>query len=217
MEWSAQYQVCTADADCWSLADLLIMIPPNDLKHVERQFIEQKTQKFKHFRFPVAFAANLQQVVILRTVIRLQGSLDCNPPGKNSLYASKEIDLSPSYMPRLDRPYEEEPYPSWHRVWVSPNDKYLAVTKRRGKPEIVRENSTGLWSVTIWRDESQGKKPFYQPFREIYVNNTNLLTDGHLLFHPTLPLLVVSGDIETLIWSFESRGNAISINPFAGS
>ena len=195
---------------------MLILISPDDLKHVKHQYIDQETQQLKHFRFPVAFAANLQQVVILRTVIRLQGRLDRNSLGKDSLYASQEIDLSPSHMPRLNRPYEEESYPTWFRVWVSPDDKYLAFTKRRGKPEIVRGSSTGLWSVTIWRDELRGERPLYQPFREIYVNNTNLLKDGYLAFHPKLPLLVVSGDIETIIWSFGSGGNAISINPFAG-
>ena len=214
LRWSAQYQVRTVEADSLSLADLTIAIPPIDLQYIERQLLEGNTQKLKTFRFPIAFSDDLKQVVILRALIRLQGDLDSDSPSKMSLYTSQEIDLCPSYMPRLDRPYEEEPYPSWYRIWSSSDEKYLAVTKRRGKPEVVRDTPWGLWSVTIWKEASRGEKPLYQPFQEIYVNNTNLLKDGYLSFHPKLPLLVVSGDIETLVWSFESGGNANSKNLF---
>ena len=214
--WSAQYQVRTVEADSLSLADLTIAIPPIDLQYIERQLLKGNTQKLKTFRFPIAFSDDLKQVVILRAVVRLQGRLDSDSPSKIFSYTSQGIDLCPSYMPRLDRPYEEEPYPSWYRIWLSSDEKYLAVTRRRGKPEVVRETPWGLWSVTIWKDGSRGEKPLYQPFQEIYVNFTNILKDGYLSFHPKLPLLVVSGDIETLIWSFERRGNANDKSLFRG-
>ena len=151
LRWSAQYQVRTVEADSLSLADLTIAIPPIDLQYIERQLLEGNTQKLKTFRFPIAFSDDLKQVVILRAVVRLQGRLDSDSPSKIFSYTSQEIDLCPSYMPRLDRPYEEEPYPSWYRIWLSSDEKYLAVTRRRGKPEVVRETPWGLWSVTIWK------------------------------------------------------------------
>ena len=216
LRWSAQYQVRTVEADSLRLADLTIAIPPIDLQYIERQLLEGNTQQLKTFRFPIAFSDDLKQAVILRALVRLQGRLDSDSPGKIFSYTSQEIDLCPSYMPRLDRTYEEEPYPSWYRIWLSSDEKYLAVTKRRGKPDVVRETPRGFWSVTIWKDGSRGEKPFYQPFQEIYVNSTNLLKDGYLSFQPKLPLLVVSGDIETLSWSFERRGNANSKSLFRG-
>jgi hypothetical protein len=89
----------------------------------------------------------------------------------------------------------------------SPNGKYIAVAKRRGRPEVVKNWPWGVWSLTIWKDDClTADDPNFQAVAEIRVHSTNLLKDGYVVFHPYKPIVAVSGDIETVIWNFADVG-----------
>lgn len=212
LQWSAKYQIRSIAGDSVPQANFEIHIPAKDLQHVERQCLDSRQKLHPTFQFPVSFGGNLEQLVVLRSVVRSRAVAYHSLDSRQRHYTFQELDLSPKIFPRLDRPYEEEEYPSWYRIWLSPNGHYLAVSKRRGKPDVVRNNPVGYWSVAVWKDESlPHQEPHFVPLHEIYLNSANLAKDGSLAFHHRLPLLVVSGDLETVLWNFGSPGNRYCI------
>jgi hypothetical protein len=118
------------------------------------------------------------------------------------------IDLSPTHV--LSHKYsvsEEEEYPRWYKLLFSPNGKYIAVAKRRGRPEVVRNSPWGVWSLTIWKDDCPTvDKLNFQVVAEVRAHTTNLMRDGYFPFHPYKPMVVISGDVETVIWNFRDIG-----------
>ena len=199
MKWSARYHVRTLETKPANLVNLLFHISSDDLQHFQEQL--------PSFHFPVTFSADLQQVVLLHTLFRLHRGSGQTPHEQNPPCSCQEIALSPQTILRRDCSYEEEVYPTWYRVWLSPNSKYMAVTKRRGKLDIIKASAWGVWSITIWVDHSSpDQKPNYQALCEISVNSTNLSQDGFLAFHPYYPLVIISGDIETILWNFDGTG-----------
>ena len=204
-----RFRVSDIDNAAEPMVDVNAPIPDEDLQHI----IKAKHALSSQFQFPLAFGHDLQEIVVLHTVIRPYLMLEAYSRLPMRSFYSQKIDLAPKGISRLERPYEEAEYPAWYRVWTSQARRYLAVTKRRGKPEIVKHNSWGVWSLTVWEDGSQAdQEPSYVPFGEIYLNTTHLGKDGFVAFHPTLPLVVASGDIEAVCWNFKSQSKSPSVS-----
>lgn len=61
----------------------------------------------------------------------------------------------------------------------------------------------GLWLLTVWNDVAPGTSvPKFTPLAATTAYISDSLTDGTIAFHPTEPLLIVSGDIEIFVWAF---------------
>ena len=217
VSWSVRYRVNAIDNAAKSLVDIDVPVPGDDLRHiVTPELLEDSPES--RFQFPLAFGTDLQEIVVLHTVIRPRPALAAYSGETIRLLDSQTIDLAPKGISSLERPYQELKYPRWYRIWMSQTRRFLAVTKRRGKPDIVEHNPWGVWSLTIWEDISQADQgPSYQPLGEIYLNTTHLGKDGFLAFHPTLPLVVASGDVEAVCWTFKSKGkpSATLLKPWA--
>ena len=201
---SVRYRVNAIDNAAQSLVDIGVPILNDDVQHIQPQLLQSLPSCA--FQFPIAFGIDLQDIVVLHTIIRARQASGVYSGEVVRRFDSQSLDFQPPGIPRLKREYQEAEYPAWYRIWLSPARHFLALTKRRGKPEIVTQYAWGLWSVTVWRDKSQPHQgPLYEPLGEIYLNSTHLGKDGSIAFHPTLPMLVASGDIETVCWNFESQ------------
>ena len=211
VKWSVRYRVNRIEDATESTVDIDVPISNDDLRHIKPHLLQSTPSS--EFQFPMAFGTDLQDIVVLHTVIRPRQVWEAYLGGAVQRFDCQKIDFSPTEISRLKYSYREAEYPTWYRIWLSPTRRFLAVTKRRGKPDIVASYPWGVWSVTIWRDGSQPHQgPLYKPLSEIYLNTTNLGKDGFLAFHPTLPLLVASGDVETVCWTFEGRSE-LPISP----
>lgn len=173
-------------------------------------------------RFPIAFCANLQQVAILSTVVRIHRDTETSSKDaidQNYSHSTQSIDLSPHNVPLMNSVLEpsrmaEDGYPRHYRIAFSPDGKYLVVVKLASCPgaESLRH---GLWFLTVWEDIALGASvPDFTPLAANTAHSTDLLPDGTVVFHPTEPLLIVSGDVETFVWAFDpndkSKMNLVS-------
>ena len=208
--WSIRYRVSAIEDSAESLVDIDVPVSNDDLRHIAKPELLQDSPLCE-FQFPMAFGIDLQEIIVLHTIIRPRQASVAYPGDAVRLFDCQTIDFAPKGISSLERPYQEAEYPAWYRMWLSPARRFLAVTKRRGKPEVVAHNPWGVWSLTIWEDESQPNQgPSYRPLSEIYLNTTNLGEDGFLAFHPTLPLVVASGDIEAVCWNFKGQSKHLT-------
>jgi len=204
-EWVARYRVHELGGSNPFLSQFDFNIPQSELSH-----LYQHANGY-NMSFPIAFCANLQQVAILSTVVRIYKdteTLSEDAIDQDYSHSTQSIDLSPHNVPLMNSVLEpsrmvDDGYPKHYRIVFSPDGKYLVVVKLAS---CVGAQSFryGVWFLTIWEDIAAGANiPNFMPLAATTANSTDLLPDGTVAFHPTEPLLIVSGDIETFVWPFD--------------
>lgn len=174
-----------------------------------------------NFRFPVAFAPNLQRIAILRTLFCVEedGSLH-----QQSIYVPLPQSM-PSSIPRkrkkwsLQRwkknvvetehpPQAPAPKPRFYKLKFSPCGQYIAHAERQ---DDKNEFSQGHWNFTIWKKESLDASGAHASswvrlakLCDIY---GDFLHDGNFAFNPQFQMLALLEiaqvpSNQTTIWKF---------------
>jgi len=167
------------------------------------------------FRFPIAFSADLSQFSILRTVYTLEVDLSLAKFIKSFESTSllcQRLDLSPIWYlyPKCHHLLHlqglENECPRWYRLEFSPCGQFIAAARRRGLPQIVDSSPDGTWSITTYRKQRvtirSKQTVLWEVLSEVTAHSSDFRAEGTFAFHPTLPMLAITGDLETFLWNF---------------
>ena len=211
----ASYQILEMKPGFPIAKQFLIDLDTEDLREVER------TAEGSNFRFPVAFAPNLQRISILRTLLSIEqdGSLQqqridvpLHQPILPSI-AAKRRKISRIWS-RKNAVKTEQPQQipalksRFYKLKFSPCGHYVANVERQIDKN---ESSDGHWNFTVWKKESSdasaAQTSAWQRIATLCDIYGDFLHDGSFTFNPQFQVIALleiaplEGD-QASIWKF---------------
>lgn len=194
----------------------LIDLNPEDLREVER------TAEGRNFRFPVAFAPNLQRISVLHTLFweEHDGSIQKQrihvplpqpapplAPSKRKRWSYKRLWKNTK---RTEQAEQTQPIPAqkprFYKMKFSPCGQFVAHAERQNDNN---ELSWGYWDFTVWKRESSdtsvAQASVWQQVATLCDIYGDFLHDGNFEFNPqfqTLALMEIDRCNQTSIWKF---------------
>jgi hypothetical protein len=211
----ASYQILEMKLGFPIAKQFLIDLDAEDLREVER------TTEGRNFRFPVAFAPNLQRISILRTLfwVEQDGSLQqqrIDVPLPQPIPPSIPAKRRKWSLIRLRKNAVEREQPQqipalksrFYKLKFSPCGQYMANVERQNDKN---EFSEGHWNFTIWKkeslDASAAQTSAWQRIATLCDIYGDFLHDGNFAFNPQFQMIALLEiaqvpSNQTSIWKF---------------
>lgn len=208
-----RYQILEMKVGFPTARQFLIDQDAEDLREVE------STVEGRKFRFPIAFAPDLQRISILRTLfwIERDGSLQKQrvdgplfhpiPP----IISAKKRSRRRRKRPKKDAAVTEQPQQvsairsRCYKLKFSPCGQYVAIVERQSDKN---EFSEGHWNLTVWKessDASAAQAHAWERVETLYDIYGDFLHEGNLAFHPRFQMIAFVEHAQyhqTSIWKF---------------
>jgi hypothetical protein len=199
--WTAKYTGRSL-SDKSVLFDFVIALPADQISAILR--LNSGFTINENFSFPVAFRKDMCQIIILRSVIRINPDLlstSSSAPFPREIYNSQA----------LTKPCGENNQSGDYVIancMFSPNFKFLAIIEGKGRPQGFT-----AWRVEVWRDrDPNGLLPQFEfagTVQPSHFENLGRRTFTRLAFHPSLPLLIFPRWGTTSLWWFDGDSEPI--------